>query len=296
MIAAIVVVVLGGGAADGGSYSSSPSSKISNTVDAVKSKLQGVPRACPSDVPEGMVCIPGGAFERGAPEAHTCAQPENRKIKTKFSPKVRAEIPTFFMDQTEVTIAAYRDCVRGKKCTRGGPLYTDFSRPAQPVTAISWFQAAAFCKAYNKRLPTESEWEFAARDDRPPQCPEVIVKSEDGRSCGTKKKGKHGATGRVLEVKTTPANGFGLYEMRGNAEEWVDDWFVADFSKCKSCQGKNPRGPCAGRKKCKRYPLKLVKGGSWYWPGDHATAWHRRPWRPSNKPAHHFGFRCAKDL
>lgn len=257
---------------------------------------------CGPAVPD-MACVPGGAFTRGTAGLHRCEQGENRAHKTTFGPPAAVVVDTFYMDLTEVTIEAYKACVKDKKCPKDGPRYNDFSRPQQPVTAISWFNADTFCKAQGKRLPTEVEWERAARGDDPafdqvpPTCPDTVVMDKAGRSCGTPKAGTHPDKGRVLEVGRTPPGPFGLFEMRGNAEEWVADWFHPDLIACGAdCRGDNPRGPCAGLSKCPRHPKKMVKGGSWYWPADHARSWHRRPWQPSNKPPHHFGFRCAASL
>lgn len=251
----------------------------------------------------GMACVPGGSFSRGTAEVHRCDQGENRGSRTHFGPPIAVRVETFFMDLTEVTIEAYQACVAAKKCPKDGPRYNDFSRPQQPVTAVSWFNADIFCRAQGKHLPTEVEWERAARGDdpsfdtAPPTCPGVVLMDKSGRSCGTPKAGSHPEKGRVLEVATTPPGPFGLFEMRGNAEEWVADWFHPDLATCGAdCSGDNPRGPCAGQAACPKFPKKMVKGGSWYWPAEHARSWHRRPWQPSNKPPHHFGFRCAASL
>jgi sulfatase modifying factor 1 len=238
----------------------------------------------------GMRCVAGGMVELGTNDEHRCAQGENRNRKTTFGPAFQVFVDTVYVDETEVTIEAYNACVAAKKCTKDGPRYNDYSRPQQPVTAITWFHARDFCTAHGKRLPTENEWERAALDATPPACPAVVLMDSTGRSCGTPKKPPHPEKGRVLEVKSTPPNAFGLYEMRGNAEEWVADWFAPQRS------SSTPNGPCAGAEACAKNPLKLVKGGSWYWPAEHATAWHRRPWQPTNKPPHHFGFRCAVDV
>lgn len=251
------------------------------------------PAPCPTTTVPGMRCVPGGTVTLGTDDAHACAQGENKRRKTQFGPAFSVVVDSVFFDETEVTIAAYNACVAAKQCSRGGPLYNDYARPQQPVTAITWFQARDFCKAQGKRLPTENEWEHAAvgaGDVDVAACPDVIVFDGSGRSCGTPKKPPHPEKGRVLEVKGTKPNAYGLYEMRGNAEEWVADWFQPQRS------SSTPNGPCEGRDTCAKWPLKLVKGGSWYWPAEHATAWHRRPWQPSNKPAHHFGFRCAADV
>jgi len=96
-------------------------------------------------------------------------------------------------------------------------------------------------------------------------------------------------------VGSRPAGRYGLFDMAGNAQEWVSDWFVASLERCgAACTGTNPRGPCQGAASCSVSKQKLVKGGSWFWGPKSALAAVRRPYDPKNDPPHHFGFRCAK--
>jgi formylglycine-generating enzyme len=252
--------------------------------------LLQVPKPCGAPV-AGMQCVVGGVVRVGHDGDHRCGQTENRQQHTAFGPSFEVFVDTVYVDETEVTNDAYAACVASQQCHAGGAQYRDFRGPQQPVTALSWLQVRDYCRAQGKRLPTENEWEHAAADDTPPRCPTTWVMSTSGRSCGVPMNSKqHPDKGRVANVRSTPPNRFGLYEMRGNAEEWVDDWFSPQRD------AKQPTGPCAGQDRCPGHPLKLVKGGSWYWPEEDAHAWHRRPYRPTNNPAHHFGFRCVRDV
>jgi sulfatase modifying factor 1 len=279
----------------------------------IKSKYGSVKeKRCPTILPEGMACIPEGTMTRGFSGTHTCTQWENVHHKTDFGPQTEVWIQTFLIDKTEVTYEAYQQCRKEKKCNDAHPTYQDFNRPNQAMTGVSWFDAQKYCMAQNKRLPTEAEWEKAARGTKgnstpfaqeKVSCTEAVIKDKNGRSCGIQKTGKHPRKGRVWEVAQKPAGIYGLFDMVGNAEEWVSDWFSPSLDECgQDCLGVNPQGPCAGKEQCPDFAirggkaLKMVKGGSWYWPASDATAWHRRPHVPTNKPYHHFGFRCAKDI
>ena len=224
-------------------------------------------------------------------------------------PASKVWVQTFFMDRTEVTNGAYRECVAAEKCRRAGPAYKDFGGTLQPITGVSWFDAVEYCDFRGKHLPTEAEWEKAARGpsgdthpwgSSPASCELAVIKDHRGRSCGQKKRrGSRPATGRVLEVGSRPAGRYGLFDMVGNAEEWVFDWYTSSYAACASaCEGANPRGPCGGAEKCRGHRYRVVRGGSWYWPASHATAYHRRPHYPDNgrKRFHHFGFRCAASV
>jgi formylglycine-generating enzyme required for sulfatase activity len=255
----------------------------------------GVPAAACGTAVAGTACIPAGPFYRGANSGPKNAQP-----------LASVWMQTYFMDIYEVTYGDYQACVKEKKCKRSKPLYNDYDRPKQPMVGMSWYDAAQFCKARGKHLPTEAEWEKAARGpdgnthpwgNEPADCKRAVIMDKTGRGCGTPKKPPQEFKGRTLEVGSRPAGVYGLYDMSGNAWEWVADWYTPSFASCgKDCQGPDPKGPCGGKEPCAGRDQKLVKGGSWYWPPKMATATWRRPHFPANKPYHHFGFRCAVSL
>jgi formylglycine-generating enzyme required for sulfatase activity len=211
------------------------------------------------------------------------------------------------MDIREVTNQDYRVCYKAGECKKSGPQYYDFKAPDQPITGISWFDAVDFCRFMGKHLPTEAEWEKAARGpdadlypwgNQPADCSRAVIRDKQGRSCGNKKrKGTKPKTGRVLPAGSRPAGRYGLVDMMGNAEEWVNDWYTSSYKDCGGdCLGDNTKGPCQGKLKCPGHKYRVVRGGSWYWPAQHATGIHRRPHYPDNRYFHHFGFRCAASV
>lgn len=260
--------------------------------------------------PEKMSCVPGGWFLRGRDvDDHKCDQAGRPRTSSPDTvPQARIWISTFFMDRFEVTNADYQECVRKKACRKSGPRYGDFRAPKQPITGVSWFDAVDYCRFRGKRLPTEAEWEKAARGSEgdthpwgnaPSDCERAVIRDRKGRSCGQKKRvGDNPGTGRVMEVGSRPAGRYSLHDLMGNAEEWVADWYSSSYAECGAdCLGRDPKGPCQGQLACHGRRFRVVRGGSWYWPADHATGYHRRPHYPDNAPNrfHHFGFRCAAD-
>lgn len=243
---------------------------------------------------EGMACIPGGAFLRGTNDGDASARPQ-----------ASVWLQTFLMDTHEVTVANYRACIETKKCAKAGPSYDDFDDPKQPITGVSWFHAKAYCEAQGKRLPTEAQWEKAARGvdgrtypwgNEPATCALAIYRDASGRSCGVKQKSKkHADVGRPEPVGSRAPNAYGLYDMAGNSWEWVADWHSPTYATCgRACLGDDPLGPCAGKSPCPGHTRRVVRGGSWYWPTERMTTFHRRQHDPANTPVfHHFGFRCA---
>ncbi len=256
---------------------------------AADSAAQALPCAAP---PAGMACIPGGFFLRGSDRGPRHARPQ-----------ARIWLQTFYMDQTEVTVAAYRVCVAAGACRPQRTNYRDFSRPRQPKVGVSWFAARRYCRAQGKHLPTEAEWEKAARGsdgrrypwgDEPASCARAIIRDRRGRSCGVPKRFGHPDKGRTFVVASRPPNPYGLYDMAGNSWEWVADWYSPSYRRCgRACLGRDPRGPCGGRDRCPGHDRRVVRGGSWYWGADRATTTFRRAHTPHNRPYHHFGFRCA---
>jgi formylglycine-generating enzyme required for sulfatase activity len=232
-----------------------------------------------------MACIPGGEFLRGSDKGPR----DERPLAAVF-------LGPFFMDLREVTNGDYQACVKAPACRKAGPNYKGFSDRAQPITGVSWFDAEAFCRFRGKRLPSEAEWEKAARGtdgrrypwgDAKATCAMAIIKEGEPNGCGR---------GKVWPVGSRPKAVHGLYDMAGNSWEWVADWYAPSYKACgAACEGRNPRGPCGGAAECAGATLRVVRGGSWYWDASYATTTKRRSHAPANRPFHHFGFRCAKD-
>ena len=252
-------------------------------------------RLCAESVPAGMACVPGGWFIRGSDDGPADAGPASW-----------VWLQTFLVDRYEVTVEAYERCVGQGRCPHQKTQYVDFSRPRQPKQGVSWFAAKTYCEVHGQRLPTEAEWEKAARGvdgrtwpwgEEPATCERAVVLGKSGRACGVRKRGRHPKKGRTWEVGQFPPTQFGLYDMAGNSWEWVQDWHSASWADCgDACAGPDPRGPCAGRSPCKGHRRRVVRGGSWYWSAEYARTFHRRAHVPANNPYHHFGFRCAADV
>ncbi|MCH9683004.1 MAG: formylglycine-generating enzyme family protein [Deltaproteobacteria bacterium] len=244
-----------------------------------------------------MACVPGGPFIRGSDDG-----PANTH------PAEEVWLQTYYMDLYEVTYGDFKACQKSKACLRGGPLYNDFSRPTQPIVGVSWYAAVRYCEVAGKHLPTEAQWEKAARGTEGAlypwgndvaTCEHAVIKDESGRSCGVLKRKEHPKKGRTFVVGTRPAGVYGLFDMSGNAWEWVHDWASRDYERCgDACRGTDPKGPCDGRDKCRGHEKRVVRGGSWYWDASYATAIHRRTHYPINEiqDFHHFGFRCSASL
>ena len=284
----------------GTSWASSATARDAQTAKAVveetaeTSKDTSESFAPCEDIAPSMGCIPGGPFLRGENGGPHDVRPQATII-----------LDTFYMDKHEVTVAEYEACVATGGCKKAKTNYVDFSRPLQPKVGVSWFDAVQYCEAQGKHLPTEAEWEKAARGtdgrafpwgEEEATCERAVIMEDGKRSCGAQKKGRHPWKGRTLEVGTRQPTQFGLFDMAGNSYEWVYDWYEP-YDECgDSCLGKNPRGPCDGAARCSGQRRRVVRGGSWYWPASYARTFVRRSHVPGNKPYHHFGFRCAASV
>lgn len=248
-----------------------------------------VPAACAA-VPADMKCIPEGTFVRGSDEQEEDQRPEEELW-----------LSTFFLDTYEATSEKWRACVAAGACRKhAGPAYSGFSSARQPIVGISWFDARDFCAWKGKRLPTEAEWEKAARGpdgkrypwgDERATCKRAIIEEHGEKGCGLGKPPK----GATASVGSRAAGVYGLFDMAGNSWEWVQDWYTKSYAACgEACRGRDPKGPCGGADECPGYRHRSVRGGSWWWPAKYASGSWRRAHLPGNKPFHHFGFRCAQ--
>jgi formylglycine-generating enzyme required for sulfatase activity len=220
--------------------------------------------------PADMVYVPAGEFEMGSNQGDADQQPAHRVY-----------LDAFYIDQYEVTNARYEQFVRAKG--RKPPMWWGderFRGPQQPVVGITWEEAAAYCRWLDKRLPTEAEWEKAARGTRGRLYPwgdnfvygrANIVVPDDGYEY-------------TAPVGSYPggASPYGALDMAGNVAEWCADWYAADYYQ--HSPRHNPQGPANGE-------YRVVRGGSWNGSSYEARSTHRWRYFPDT-PRSYIGFRC----
>jgi formylglycine-generating enzyme len=144
----------------------------------------------------------------------------------------------FWIGQTEVTQEAYQR-VTGDNPSR-------FKGDTLPVENLEWEEAAGYCKAIGGRLPTEAEWEFAARGGE--------KQGADYRDLSAMAWFVENSGGHPHEVGQKKPNPLGLYDTLGNVWEWVADWFAPSYT---SSDRRNPHGP-------RRTAYRTIRGGAWY--------------------------------
>jgi formylglycine-generating enzyme required for sulfatase activity len=240
--------------------------------------------------PEGMVLIPAGPFVMGSDKEDTEGRAQEFGAMKPWyldeHPRQVVNLPSYFIDRTEVTNGQYLLYLRatGAPVPKGwGSANTAPEARDRPVTGVNWFEADRFCRWLGKRLPTEAEWEKAAR-------------GPDGREFPwgdtfDPQKGNTGATrlGSVMPVGHFPegASPYGVLDMVGNVWEWTDSWYRA-------YPGATYHSDDFGE------TYKVIRGGGWGGVGHYTLEqFYRAAYRFYIDPSIGFndaGFRCAKPL
>ena len=214
------------------------------------------------------VWIPPGRFTMGcSPGDSECFDDEKPSHEVNIS-------KGFWMAQTEVTQEAYQ-MVTGKpnpSTFKGGHLFASINERNLPVENVSWNDADNYCRASGGRLPTEAEWEYAARagttDSRYGDIENIAWYDKN-------------SGGKTHEVAQKAKNAWGLYDMLGNVGEWVADWYAPYPSGSLI----DPPGPTSGQ-------FRVARGGSWNSLPRGVRASGRRKGEPENGD-YVTGLRCT---
>ncbi|MDH3691101.1 MAG: formylglycine-generating enzyme family protein [Gammaproteobacteria bacterium] len=268
---------------------------------------------------QDMVLIPAGYFTMGA----TLEQQQTvlefgwpvdwhdriKRLVRSAKPAHRVYLNSFLIDKFEITNRVYKKF----SVATGNPLppyvghVEQFSTEQQPAVGVSWFEAAAVCRWMGKRLPTEAEWEKAARGTQSNQYPwgdiwelkrsrtaELIaghaLNNFESWHRWQQQVLKNAELARPDQVGTYSmgASPYGVMDMVGNVWEWVADWYHPNYYA--SSPLRNPKGPPVGIRK-------VLRGGGWDVPRVVASTWFREDvFPPDLRGATVAGFRCAKDI
>ncbi|MGC9395152.1 MAG: bifunctional serine/threonine-protein kinase/formylglycine-generating enzyme family protein [Anaerolineae bacterium] len=217
-----------------------------------------------------LVCVPGGSFLMGSGAGENDEKPVHR-----------VTLSTFWIDKTEITNAQYAKCVADGACTV--PAYVDDTRlngDQQPVVGVDWYDAAAYCSWSGAQLPTEAQWEYAARGgeryiypwgndwrEKVANCMESVC--QDGYEFTA-------PVGSFPEGKSW----VGALDMAGNVWEWTADWYSAYSSEAQT----NPTTSANGY-------YRVMRGGSWP-ESEFVVRSSHRHWLAPTFAYYDLGFRC----
>lgn len=226
--------------------------------------------------PEGMVYVPAGDFTMGTNQGDPAGPNKPRGFADAQSQHA-VTLPAFYIDKTEVTNAQYK-----RYCEATGyPVPPDWKNGTLPdgagstaVTHVNWWEATAYARWAGKRLPTEAEWEKAARGTDARTFPwgkewepaRVVWGMNEAQAVGTKPDG---------------ASPYGALDMAGNVFEWTADWY-------KAYPNAPQQFPEYGTK------FKVVRGGGFFGFEMVCRTYYRSVDRPASR-SEWIGFRCAKD-
>jgi len=232
---------------------------------------------CPKDG-KAMVFVPAGQFVMGSARGDSEGVFDQR-------PQRRVDLDALWIDKTEVTVAEYR-----KFCQATGrqmPQAPDRGwKDDHPVVNVAWEDAAAYAKWAGKRLPTEAEWEKAARGTDGRKYPWGDGEPDAGGNWRCNLGGEQDGFKKAAPVGSLPlgASPYGCADMAGNVWEWCADWYHYDYYA--SAPTRNPKGSASGR-------YRVLRGGGYLSPSRQvrcATRFSLYPWCRMTCG----GFRCAK--
>lgn len=240
-------------------------------------ELIDILRQLPEQRHEQMVYVPAGPFTQGSPQEDEQGRREER-------PAREVELSGFFIDRTPVTCAQFKTFidVTRRQMPQDWSVFNDPTHyPQRPVVFVNWLDAQDYARWANKRLPTEAEWEKAARGPQGYTYPW-------GEELPNEDRAWYNGQRAPLDVGQRPRGGsiYNVQDMAGNVFEWVADWYDRHYYQLAPTQ--DPQGPLQGKKR-------VLKGGSFVHPDFALRCAVRGRYSPEERRANH-SFRCAWSL
>ena len=238
------------------------------------------------EVPEGMINIPAGSFIMGSDKVDTEGRAkEFGSMKAWYldeHPQHKVTLPAYFIDRVEVTVGAYALYLHatGSAAPKGWKGATEDTR-AIPVTGVNWHESTNYCTWLGKQLPTEAQWEKAARGEKGLEFPWGDTFDASKANTGATRLGSVMPGGHFPEG----ASPYGVMDMTGNLWEWTDSWY-------QPYPGSTYHTDDFGEQ------YKVIRGGGWGGIGHYTLdQFYRTAYRFYIDPKIGFndaGFRCAK--
>jgi eukaryotic-like serine/threonine-protein kinase len=234
-----------------------------------------------TNIADGLdyVRIPRGTFQMGCVPGDSCDPDEQPRHPVTLS-------RDFWMGRTEVTVGAYKRFASATRRDMPSPpsFNAGWRDEGHPMVNVTWEDAGSFCGWSGGRLPTEAEWEYAARGGRQGAI------YPWGNTISHEQANYEGVQGNDQWVNTSPAgsfaaNGFGLHDMAGNVWEWMADWYGESYYA--GLPSVDPKGPPSGTSR-------VVRGGSGLTNARTLRA-SARPWLGPTERYNALGFRCVRD-
>lgn len=234
-----------------------------------------------------MVVIPGGNFYRGSNDGNRDETPRHQVTLTSFAIDIHPVTNEQFVRFLEVMggekDSNHQDIIRMRDSRikrSGGKVSIESGYSKHPVVGVTWYGAIAYAKWVGKRLPSEAEWEIAARGG----LENVLYPSGDD----IEKNQANFFSADTTPVMSYAPNGYGLYDMAGNVYEWCHDWYGYNYYEASVQEPENPKGPLQG-------VYRVLRGGCWKSLREDLRCSRRHRNNPGTVNGT-YGFRCTADV